>query len=86
MLIELIVVLHYLKGVQNETPQNVREIVQETVLKNRFSYPSEKRHGCEHCHAGRHPSVMPNALLPPDRGLPLTGNDHERQTCPRLQP
>lgn len=69
MLIELIVVLHYLKGLQNETPQNVQQIQQKAFLENCISHPQEKHHRCEHCHARRHPS-MNDALLSPDTGIP----------------
>ncbi|AXH74691.1 MAG: hypothetical protein [Microviridae sp.] len=80
----LILLILLAKENPNETPQNVIQIQQKTVLQDCRNDPSEERGRSEYSHARRYPSVT-HALLLPEGGLPISEPDREWQAKNRLQ-
>ncbi|AXH76682.1 MAG: hypothetical protein [Microviridae sp.] len=77
----LIFLILLIKGLSNETPQNVIQIKQTVIHSRCESDPQKKPHG--EPDEGRD-SALKNAVLSPANGLQESDNQQERQTLPDL--
>lgn len=71
------------ENLNHETQSHVPRQIQAPLFLDGIPHPQEKRHGCEHCHARRHPPVN-DALLSAAKRLQGPITDEERKAQDRL--